>query len=39
MIKIEFVYFLTGAMGLGFAVLSALDKTNPKRFGTIRFVK
>lgn len=37
MITLEHVYILTGAMGIAFAVLSALDKTNPKRLGNALF--
>ncbi len=37
MITLEAVYVLTGVMGLGFAVLSARDKSNPKRFGNAAF--
>jgi uncharacterized membrane protein len=37
MITLEHVYILTGLMGLAFAVLSARDRTNPKRFGNAAF--
>jgi uncharacterized membrane protein len=37
MITLEHVYILTGAMGVLFAVLSARDRTNPKRFGNAAF--
>jgi len=33
MITLQHVYFLIGAMFLGFAILSLTDRTNPKRFG------
>src|SRR5215475_1385355 len=36
-ITLEHVYILTGAMGVVFAVLSARDRTNPKRFGNAAF--
>jgi uncharacterized membrane protein len=36
-ITLEHVYILTGAMGVLFAVLSAGDKSNPKRFGNAAF--
>ena len=37
MITLEHVYLLTGAMGLAFAVLSAFDRTNPRRLGNAAF--
>jgi uncharacterized membrane protein len=37
LITIEHVYILTGAMGAAFALLSARDRTNPKRFGNAAF--
>jgi uncharacterized membrane protein len=37
MITLEHVYILTGLMGVAFAVLSAADRTNPKRFGNAAF--
>jgi uncharacterized membrane protein len=37
MITLEHVYILTGLMGVAFAVLSARDRTNPKRFGNAAF--
>ena len=37
MITLEHVYILTGAMGAMFAVLSARDRTNPRRFGNAAF--
>jgi len=36
-ITLEYVYVLTGLMGAAFAVLSARDRTNPKRFGNAAF--
>ena len=37
MITLEHVYILTGAMGAIFAVLSARDRSNPRRFGNAAF--
>ena len=37
MISLGLVYALAGLLFLGFAVLSALDRTNPKRWGTALF--
>ncbi|HUO90117.1 MAG TPA: DUF979 domain-containing protein [Rhizomicrobium sp.] len=37
MITLEHVYILTGLMGLAFTVLSALDRSNPKRWGNAAF--
>ena len=37
MITLEHVYLLTGVMGALFAVLSARDRTNPKRLGNAAF--
>lgn len=37
MIKLGFVYLLAGLMFAGFAVLSAGDRANPKRFGNTAF--
>jgi uncharacterized membrane protein len=37
MITLEHVYILTGVMGLAFAALSALDKSNAKRLGNAAF--
>ena len=37
MITLEHVYILTGLMGLAFTVLSARDRSNPKRFGNAAF--
>jgi len=37
MITLEHVYILTGAMGVAFAILSARDATNRKRFGNAAF--
>jgi uncharacterized membrane protein len=37
MISLEHVYILTGLMGAAFALLSARDATNPKRFGNAAF--
>lgn len=37
MITLEHVYVLAGLMFAAFAVLSALDKSNPKRFGNAAF--
>ena len=37
MITIQWVFFLVGAMFAAWAVLSALDRSNPKRFGNAAF--
>ena len=37
MITIQYVFWLVGAMFAAFALLSALDRTNPKRFGNAAF--
>jgi len=37
MITIQFVFYLVGAMFAAYALLSALDRTNPKRFGNAAF--
>jgi len=37
MITIQYVFFLVGAMFAAFALLSALDKANPKRLGNAAF--
>src|ERR1700680_3906169 len=37
MITLEHVYILTGAMGAVFAVLSARDMSNPRRFANAAF--
>ena len=37
MIRLDFVYLLAGLMFAGFAVFSALDRGNPKRFGNAAF--
>lgn len=37
MITIQWVFFLVGAMFAAWAVLSAFDRTNPKRFGNAAF--
>ena len=37
MITLEYVYVLAGLMFTAFAVLSARDRTNPKRFGNAAF--
>jgi uncharacterized membrane protein len=37
MITLEHVYLLTGIMGAAFAIASARDRTNPKRFGNAAF--
>jgi uncharacterized membrane protein len=37
MITIQSVFFLVGAMFAAYALLSALDRTNPKRFGNAAF--
>ncbi|HEX4301505.1 MAG TPA: DUF979 domain-containing protein [Rhizomicrobium sp.] len=37
MITIEHIYILTGVLVLAFAALSALDRSNPKRFGNAAF--
>jgi uncharacterized membrane protein len=37
MITLEHVYILTGAMGAGFALLSARDASNPRRLGNAAF--
>lgn len=37
MITLEHVYLLTGVMGALFTVLSARDRTNPRRFGNAAF--
>jgi uncharacterized membrane protein len=37
MITIQFVFYLVGAMFAAYALLSALDRTNPRRFGNAAF--
>lgn len=37
MITIQHVFYLVGAMFAAYALLSALDRTNPKRFGNAAF--
>ncbi|HEX8214333.1 MAG TPA: DUF979 domain-containing protein [Allosphingosinicella sp.] len=37
MITVQYVFYLIGAMFAGWAVLSALDRTNAKRFGNAAF--
>jgi uncharacterized membrane protein len=37
MINIQWVFFLVGAMFAAFALLSAFDRTNPKRWGNAAF--
>ena len=37
MITLEAVYLLTGGLFAAFAVLSALDRLNPKRWGNAAF--
>ena len=37
MIKLGFVYALAGLMFLGFAIYSARDRDNPKRYGNAAF--
>jgi uncharacterized membrane protein len=37
MITVQYVFYLIGAMFAGWAVLSAFDRTNPKRFGNAAF--
>ena len=37
MITLEYVYVLAGLMFAAFAILSALDRSNPKRYGNAAF--
>ena len=37
MITLQWIYTLAGAMFAAFALLSAMDGTNPKRFGNAAF--